>query len=143
MSFRSALILLVLPLFCCAQALPPDTEVALRQEFSLKLGQTIRVKGEGLNVRFASVLEDSRCPKGEQCIRQGSARIRLEVTSGEDKPVALELTTESGAQDEAAGATHQGYTVTLVALNPYPAANRQAAPEDYQATLVVDKNRGN
>jgi hypothetical protein len=115
--------------------------VSLRQEFTLKLGQTVRVKGESLRVKFASVVEDSRCPKGEQCVRQGSAKISLEVASGEDKPVALELTTEPGAQEEAAGAAHLGYSVTLVALDPYPTANRQAAPEDYRATLVVDKNQ--
>lgn len=132
--------LLVLPLVCCAQATtPPAAEVSPGQEFTLKLGQTIRVKGEGLRVKFASVVEDSRCPKGEQCIRQGSAKIRLEVMDGEGKPVTLELNTEPGRQE----AAHLGYFVTLVALNPYPAINRQAAPEDYQATLLVDKNRAN
>jgi hypothetical protein len=133
--FRCALALLVLPLICCAQAAPPAAVASLRQEFTLKLGQTARVKGEALQVKFASVVEDSRCPKGEQCIRQGSARISLEVTSGEDKPVALELMTEPGAQE----AAHSEYSLTLVALDPYPTANRQAAPEDYRATLVVDK----
>jgi hypothetical protein len=134
-AFRCALALLVLPLVCCAQAAPPAAGVSLRQEFTLKLGQTVRVKGESLRVKFASVVEDSRCPKGEQCIRQGSAKISLEVTSGEDKPVALELTAEPGAQE-----AHSGYYLTLVALYPYPISGRQAAPEDYRATLVVDKN---
>jgi hypothetical protein len=140
-AFRGALALLVLSLVCCAQAAPPAAGVSLRQEFTLKLGQTVRVKGESLRVKFVSVVEDSRCPKGEQCIRQGSAKISLEVTSGEDKPVALELTTEPSAQEEATGAAHLGYSVTLVALDPYPLANRQTAPEDYRATLVVDKKQ--
>jgi hypothetical protein len=133
---RLALALLVLPLICCAQSTPPAADISLRQEFNLKLGQTIRVKGEGLKVRFVAVVEDSRCPKGEQCIRQGSAKISLEVTSGQDKPVTLELGTEPGPQE----ATHLGYTVTLIALSPYPVTNRQNRPEDYQATLAVDKN---
>jgi hypothetical protein len=135
-AFICALALLVLPLVCCAQAAPPAADISLRQEFTLKLGQTVRVKGESLRVRFASVVEDSRCPKGEQCIRQGSAKISLEVMGGEDKPAALELTTEPGAQE----AAHSGYYLTLVALYPYPISGRQAAPEDYRATLVVDKN---
>lgn len=133
--------MLVLPLVCCAQAAPHAAGVALRQEFTLKLGQTVRFKGESLRVKFASVVEDSRCPRGEQCVRQGSAKISLEVTSGEDKTAALELTTGQGAQEEAAGVAHLGYSVTLVALDPYPTADRQAAPEDYRATLVVDKNQ--
>ena len=136
-AFGCALALLVLPLVCCAQSKPPAADVSLRQEFTLKLGQTVRVKGESLRVRFASVLEDSRCPKGEECIRQGSAKISLEVTSGEDKPVTLELTTEPGAQE----ATHLEYSLTLVALYPYPVSGRQVDREDYRATLVVDKNR--
>lgn len=135
--FRRALALLMLPLVCCAQAAPPAAVVSLRQEFTLKLGQTVRVKGEELRVRFVSVVEDSRCPRGEQCIRQGSAKIRLEITSGEDKPAAVELTTEPGAQE----AAYRQYFLTLVALDPYPAASGQSAPEDYRATLVVDKNR--
>ena len=130
--------LLALPLVCCAQAdAPPAAEVSPGQQFTLKLGQTARVKGEGLEVKFASVAEDSRCPKGEQCIRAGSAKIRVEVARGGGEPVTLELDTEPGRQE----AAHLGYALTLVALDPYPAANRQAAPEDYRATLVVDKNR--
>jgi hypothetical protein len=140
-AFSPAVIfLLALPLVCCAQATaPPAVEVSPGQEFTVKLGQTVKVKGEGISVKFASVLEDSRCPRGEQCIRQGSAKIRLEVTGGEGQPVTLELDTEPGRQE----AAHLGYAVTLVALNPYPTVNRQAAPEDYQATLVVNKNRAN
>lgn len=133
-----ALILLALPLFCCAQATPPaSSDVPLRQEFKLKIGQKARVKGENLSVKFTSVVEDSRCPKGEQCIRQGSAKIRLEVTRGEDKPVTLELYTAPGAQE----ATLQEYTLTLIALNPYPMTSKQPDAADYQAMLVVDKNR--
>jgi hypothetical protein len=131
-----ALLLLVLPLVCCAQATPPAAEVTLRQEFKLRLGQTIRVKGEGLKVRFTSVVEDSRCPKGEQCIWQGNAKIRLEVTKGEDKPVTFELSTEPGPQE----ATHLNYALKFVALDPYPGTGGQPAPEEYQATLAVDKN---
>ena len=134
----AVIFLLALPLVCCAQAdTQPAAEVSPGQEFTLKLGQTIRVKDEGLKVKFASVVEDSRCPKGEQCIRQGSAKIRVEVAGGGGEPVTLELDTEPGRQE----AAHLNYAVTLVALNPYPTVNRQAAPEDYQATLVVNKNR--
>ena len=136
----AVIFLLALPLVCCAQAdTPPAAEVSPGQEFTLKLGQTARVKGEGLEVKFASVVEDSRCPKGEQCIWQGRARIRVEVAGGGGEPVTLELGTEPGRQE----AARLDYGLTLVALNPYPTANKQAAPEDYQATLVVDKNRGN
>jgi hypothetical protein len=132
----AVIFLLALPLVCCAQADTKPAEVSPGQEFTLKLGQTARVKGEGLKVKFASVVEDSRCPKGEQCIRQGSAKIRVEVAGGGGEPFTLELDTEPGRQE----AARRGYALTLVALDPYPTANRQAAPEDYRATLVVEKN---
>src|SRR5262245_25820104 len=45
----------------------------LGQEFELKVNQEALIVGEGLAVSFDSVLEDSRCPEGVDCIWSGNA----------------------------------------------------------------------
>ena len=43
-------------------------EASLGQEFALYLDQTATINGENLEIRFADVISDSRCPQGVQCI---------------------------------------------------------------------------
>lgn len=105
----------------------------LNQEFNIKPGQSIEIKAEHLQVKFTFVLEDSRCPKGEQCISQGNGKIELELGKGDNHLTSVSLNTSSSPQEAAYG----GHTVRLVALNPYPTINKVIHPDDYVATLVV------
>jgi hypothetical protein len=105
-------------------------EVSLGQPFALKVGQGAVVSSEKLRIRFASVPQDSRCPKGEQCITAGEVRVALEVSAGDAAPAAVELGT-SEEMDVA------GFQVRLVGLEPYPVSGRPLHPEEYVATLVL------
>ena len=105
-------------------------EVSLGQSFALKLGRQAAVSSEKLRIRFASVPQDSRCPKGEQCITAGEARVALEVSVGDAAPTAVEL----GTSEEVDVA---GFQVRLVGLEPYPVSGRPLHPEEYVATLVL------
>lgn len=93
-------------------------------------------KGEGLEVRFVSVLEDSRCPKGEQCITAGNGRIQLQLKKSKKEPVTLELNTSSGTQ----AADYEGYEIKFVGLDPYPKMGGSIKPADYVVTILVNKN---
>lgn len=111
-------------------------EAALNQEFKIGLGEDVVLKGEDLIMRFLSVLEDSRCPKGEQCITGGKGRIELRLKKLQKEPSTLELNTSSESQE----ATYEGYEVKIVALDPYPKMGGNIKPADYILTLVVRKN---
>lgn len=105
----------------------------LDQEFSVKIGQRTEIKTEELQIKFTSVLEDSRCPKGEQCIWQGNGKIELELVRAKNESASVSLNTASGPSE----ADYQGYRIRLTALNPYPVMNQAIPQENYEATLVV------
>lgn len=57
----------------------------LGREFTIERGREVEIAGEGLTVRFVSVVSDSRCPKGAECIWEGYARILVRLgKEGED-----------------------------------------------------------
>ena len=59
--------------------------VPLGAPFRLSFDHLVRIGKSGVRLRFAELLEDSRCPRGVQCIQAGRVRARLQVipTQGE------------------------------------------------------------
>lgn len=54
-------------------------EFGLNEAFTLSGGQEGLIASEGLRLRFAEVVEDSRCPTQVNCFWTGQARIALDV----------------------------------------------------------------
>lgn len=112
----------------------PVPRAQLGEAFRLNVGQTAVLAGEPLTVRFATVLDDSRCPLGVQCVRAGEARIQVSLhAAGRDAQVVVLATDPPQPQR----ASYGEYDVTLVSLEPRP---RQSVPNPiYVATLRVTK----
>lgn len=110
-------------------------KVKLGEEFKLGLGKSAAVRGEGLEIEFVSVVEDSRCPQGVDCIWEGNARVRLRLKRARGTPAEIELNTNLEPQRAAA----DGYEVRLTSLAPYPQANQPVDQKSYVATLEVRK----
>jgi hypothetical protein len=116
---------------------PPATQppvsgkpFTLGQPFSLRVGETAALAGEGLTVKFAAVLGDSRCPPDVQCIWAGNARIAIEVAQ-QGSGSRLELNTFEGTKT----VFFNSFLFNLQALSP-----ASSAPESqYVATLVVTR----
>src|SRR5262245_13119919 len=72
--------------------------IRLGQEFELKINDEALIEGEGLTVSFDSVLEDSRCPEGVDCIWHGNAKIRLKSGKQKQTPATVELNTDAGVK---------------------------------------------
>lgn len=102
------------------------------EPFRLAFGKRARIEHGDTRVRFAAVLEDSRCPTDVRCIQAGRARVRLEVTQAR-RPVSIELSTDPEASMRSAG----GVTWELQEVAPYPAAGRERRDRDYVLTLVA------
>ena len=105
-------------------------EARLNQEFDLPFKHKAVVKSEELELVFSSVVEDSRCPKGEQCITAGNGEIELAVSKA-GKNVSIQLNTAEEPQEESVGSS----TIKLLDLKPYPGQGN--SPQDYVATLLV------
>lgn len=101
------------------------------------LGETAQVADAGLEITFAEVLSDSRCPRGEACVWEGDAVIRLHLRAGVEAGEAV-LHTASGGPGAAGIA---GWHVELIDLQPVPVAGRPAPPDTYTASLVVTRGQ--
>ncbi len=109
--------------------------IRVGQQFELKIDQEAKVEGEDLIVKFDSLLEDSRCPEGVNCIRAGNARIRIKSWKGNQTPSTFEINTDEGAKSS----SYLSYEIALVALKPQPKPDAKVQPNEYNAMLVVTK----
>ena len=109
--------------------------IKLNQEFTLKVGQSASSSDSGLRITFASVKEESRCPKGVTCVWAGNAQILIEVSKDDGASAALQLNTNVNPKS----GRYSGYELSLEKLDPYPTANEQLKPSDYEATLILRK----
>lgn len=103
------------------------------QTINVKINNEAAANG-GLKVKFAELVEDSRCPTDTNCIWAGNAKIKIRV-SRNGKSQVLELnTTESGATPKFAG-----YSFKLTGLTPEPRSNIRINRNGYVATIVISK----
>ena len=109
--------------------------VRLGEEFNLRVGQQAAVEGKRFKVRFAQVLNDSRCPPDVTCIWAGNAEVFIE-TEDRGSRTRLKLNTHGGDKFPKEGRHHQ-YIVELVALGPKPRNSGRKKPTDYVVTLVI------
>lgn len=132
-AFAAVVILAAMPIAGSQEAVQAELDVP----FELQWQQEAVIVSEGINIRFISFVEDSRCPSDVVCIRAGTATIRLSiVVDGQD---AGQPTLVIGEGEEKASATFGQYVVRLVGLEPYPVSTVETGREDYVARLVVSK----
>jgi hypothetical protein len=108
--------------------------VKLNQSFTLKVSASESIEGENAQIGFDSVLSDSRCPKGAQCIVAGDATIRVWLARSSQPRQTRDLKT---SPPDATQAVISPYRVTLTSLAPEPTVDGTPRASDYVATLVV------
>ncbi len=103
-----------------ATTAPPGRTASLGATFSISVGESVGITGEGLTVTYTQLVTDNRCPSGVQCIVAGNATIAVTVAKAGSGPASLSLNTDEGPTS----ASYLTYTVELVQLNrgPSPAA---------------------
>jgi hypothetical protein len=108
------------------------------QPFDLALGQSAHLASDQFSVTFAQVIEDSRCPKGVECVWAGQVAEMLDVSQNGQASSPVKLTLGgAGRPSDAAMAQVAGHTVQLMAVEPYPQNGKKPAPADYTVTLEV------
>lgn len=108
-------LLLCLPLTTLGQGFSQD------QTYNLRVGQQISV-GEHLLI-FQEVSEDSRCPKGTECMWAGRAIVKLSVLvpgKQSKEHVAIFGQTKGGEKANMLVAEGKDYQIELKSLRPYP-----------------------
>ena len=101
---------------------PMEATGELADPFTLELGASVMVDGQML--RFDHIAEDSRCPADVECVWEGRATISLSLISDDTSDeVQLSIPGFVGADAEPRdlqSAVVNGYTFTLLQLDPYP-----------------------
>lgn len=131
---KNLLLLSVLFLVFTASKCKKGPSFKLDQNFSMKISDNMQCDCGDMTVQFVKVKEDSRCPKGVNCVWEGQAVIELAIDT---KP--LELTMRAG--NEADRKKSMGnYTIELVKVDPYPEGENASIPqEDYVIELKVSE----
>ena len=117
---------------------PGAVRASVGEEFKIKIGQQVIVKGPKLRIKFDSVHDESRCPTGVQCVWEGNAGVVVELWNKKKALVQATLNTNTSMKPN--HLEHKGYTIKLVGLSPYPKADQRIDPKDYEAVLLVTKD---
>jgi hypothetical protein len=107
-------------------------QASLNVPFDLAYGRKVSLPDISLQITFAELLGDSRCPRDATCIWEGVAIVRLKVTAGaESTSVDLDTAQQSTA-------VVGGYKIHLEDVSPYPTSTRpQLDPTGYSVRLKV------
>ena len=104
------------------QVASADPAVGLDQDFTLGGGQEASV--DGLRVRFADVLEDSRCPASVACFWSGQARLTVVAQTEGGPPTTVEFNTNPAPGQGVSSGRVGDYTVTMRVAGAIPADTR-------------------
>ena len=109
--------------------------IAAAQEtdtISVRMSQRKKAPRSKVRVKLLSVLEDSRCPEGTNCIWAGNARVKVEL-SFNGKVEVVELNTNTGRR----GGQVDYWAVNLESLTPAPKAGVTLNPRRYVARFTI------
>jgi hypothetical protein len=113
-----------------------DINANLGEDFSLDIGQSVYITGEGLEIEFVDVTGDSRCPEGVTCIWAGEVTAKVSIRKGNLQDELI--VTESGLSNGEAETIYQEYRLTYH-VEPYPEHEKTIAKNQYQLVLTVTK----
>lgn len=90
----------------------------------------------GLFIQYDSLITDSRCPLGVNCIQQGSARVSLSITHVKE----LQDLTLSTDKKEGDSGSAFGYAIQLIDVKPYPGSpNADTTPRSVSIQVTKEK----
>jgi hypothetical protein len=92
-----------------------------------------------LKLKFLSVVEDSRCPVGVDCIWEGNAKVRLQISLSEtnDSSEIFELNTNL----EPRSVQIEDYQIEFFNLTPKPKVDLKIEPENYIAIFSITNSK--
>ncbi len=112
------------------------TAVSLNEEFKLKVGGKVLIRGSGIALTFNRIIEDSRCPINVYCIWTGRVTVELYATTMTGEIASIFLTIPGAETKE-----FNGYITTLSRVEPvkeYP-DKMEILQSEYETTLKVSE----
>jgi hypothetical protein len=129
---RRLLMMCGVALAACSGSTSGSIEATLGAPLQLAPGQTA-VLSDGLEVQFAGIAADSRCPSDVTCVWAGEVVARLAVRD--------ERKTSQHEVREMQSAPIGGYSVSVLQVLPARATSQPIAASDYRVTLKITRQR--
>lgn len=122
----------------CAPALAQraDADQEAMTQKTLAPGHSFRITDTNQVLTFETVVQDSRCPKGAQCIWEGDAAVRIRIDAPRARAATYTLHT---SQRFGRTVEHGQLRIELTNLTPYPSISRKTGPKDYRLTLQIQR----
>jgi hypothetical protein len=107
------------------------------QSVTVTVHQERSVPRAGFKIKFAEMVEDSRCPADVNCIWAGNAKVKIELRRGRGQSKTFELnsTTTPNVIE------YNGYEIKLKELTPHTQTNFRIDPDKYEAVFEITKVR--
>lgn len=99
------------------------------------VGREKKFSSSKVRVKFVSLVEDSRCPEGVNCVWAGNATIKVSISLPDGSSETFEMNTNLGPK----GATFGPYAVNLTDLTPVPKENVRINRNSYTATFTISR----
>ena len=123
-------IIIVLFLFIFVGCESEIVNPKLNEEFEIKYGDSKKIESEDLNIKFLSVISDSRCPEGMACQWPGNAEIKFQINSEE---IILNTFLEPKEKEVSK------YKIKLLRVLPIPKQNQETNLNEYTCKIIVSK----
>lgn len=104
---------------------------SLPATYTFKFGKDVHLAAPDMVIRFAEVIQDSRCPVDVQCVQAGSATLRFSLV--EPNGLLFTVILETGRDPY----TIEGLTFRLISVDPQPHSGQFLDPANYTATVEI------
>lgn len=99
------------------------------EEFIVSVGE--KVTFDSTSIEFLEIANDSRCPKGNQCVTEGQATLSFIFST----PTSAESFALNTADDSVR--QFGDVVIGLVSFDPQPSDDAKLDPQDFDARLIV------
>ena len=127
-------VIVLVALFCCKNDFI-SAPLVLNKPIELRYGEISKNADYNISIVLDSVLNDSRCPIGMECIWAGNAEVRFIYSSANSTQPFVLNTLTSFPTDTLI----EGYRIKLNTLTPYPEAGLVIKQVDYKAEIQITK----
>jgi hypothetical protein len=110
-------------------------QISIDKNFELNYKEIRYFPDHSASITLDSVLNDSRCPNGAECVWAGNAEVRFIYSAGTQNSAFILNTLSNFRTDTLIN----GYRIKLVRLNPYPQMGLPIKQNEYSAEVKITK----